>query len=79
MSIYYHKINKCLKLYSCCLKPYYVKGTLEEKITKKRITTEHTETVACLAKLNISSNAVLQLLIKSLGPEVRGTTLFTFH
>lgn len=53
--------------------------TLEDKITKKRITTEHMETVACLAKLNISGSAMLQLLIKSLRPEVKGTTLFTFH
>lgn len=37
------------------------------------------ETVACLAKLNIGSRAILQSLIKSFGPQLQGTVFFTFH
>lgn len=56
--------------------PKELEITLEDKIMKKRITTQAMQTVACLAKLNISSSATLQLLIKSLGPELQGTTLY---
>lgn len=59
--------------------PKELEITLEDKITKKRITTQHMETVACLAKLNISSSAMFELLRKSLGPELQGTMLFTLH
>lgn len=53
--------------------PKELEITSEDKITKKRITTQRMETIAWLAELNISSSAVVQLLIKSLGPELQGT------
>lgn len=53
--------------------PKELEITSEDKITKKRITTQHMETIAWLAELNISSSAMVQLLIKSLGPELQGT------
>lgn len=47
------------------------------KSSTRRLT--HRETIACLAKLNTGSSAMLYLMIKTLSPELRGTAFVTFH